>query len=71
MTPTILSNMRTDEALAKWRAAASLFEQKGSEGAVATLRSWVGHGLSEAEAELLIHHVQQLAREAEATDAVR
>ena len=61
----ILNEMRTDETLIKWRAAASIlfyYENSVSDAMVA-IDQHIGHGITEAEADELRHHVIVLARE--------
>jgi len=58
----IIAALRTDEAIAQWRAASSILtDSKGDvEDAKLCILAHVGHGLNIAEAGHLIHLVYRL-----------
>lgn len=63
-----ITAMRVDYSIAEWKCAQALLDEYGMQGAVNYIQEHVLLGLSEAEAELLIHHVYELAHQALGTN---
>lgn len=62
---TIIDAMRTDQAVAVWRAASAALAAKDGDAREASneILSMVGFGLTVDEADLIDHHIDVLNRE--------